>query len=192
MKFELSEHSPSITVKRTLKILTDTLTELLAEEPFEKITVMQICNHSMIPRATFYNYFDDKYDFLDYYWAEHFMQVLPHIPQKSYNTIDYLTQVLENLSLYLQKHFDTSKSIYKINQHGQFFLSMLNYVTNRTMKVLEYDTELQKSTSTPLSLTANFLASSTLTIGFWWIEHQEEATLEDICSYFRLLVKNTL
>ena len=69
MKHDLTGRQ-SITVKRTVKLLTDTLTELLEKEPFEKITVMDICEKSMIPRATFYNYFEDKYDLLNYYWTE--------------------------------------------------------------------------------------------------------------------------
>jgi len=39
---------------------------LLSTLPFEEITIGKICELSGYPRATFYNYFDDKYDLLDY------------------------------------------------------------------------------------------------------------------------------
>lgn len=192
MKFELTENKPSVTVKRTLKILTDTLTELLAHEPFEKISVTKICEKSMIPRATFYNYFDDKYDFLNYYWAQHFMEFLPHNYDSDVPVAQHLTETLENLALYLQQNFDTSKDIYQSNRNGQFFLSLLNYVSKRTLHVLEDALDSEQNSSVPLELIANILASSTLTVGYWWLTHQDEASLKDITSYFHVLSERTL
>ena len=55
----------TMAARRTLKILTLALTQLLQVKPFEKISVIDICEKALVPRATFYNYFDDKYeDFL--------------------------------------------------------------------------------------------------------------------------------
>lgn len=38
------------------------------KKPFEEITVGELCEGAQYPRATFYNYFDDKYDLLEYCW----------------------------------------------------------------------------------------------------------------------------
>ena len=59
----------TMAARRTLKILTLALTQLLQVKPFEKISVIDICEKALVPRATFYNYFDDKYDLLQYYWS---------------------------------------------------------------------------------------------------------------------------
>ena len=48
-------------VVRTRTLLKNALLELLAENSLEKITVMDICEKSMIHRATFYKHFEDKY-----------------------------------------------------------------------------------------------------------------------------------
>ncbi|WP_446897067.1 TetR/AcrR family transcriptional regulator [Clostridium sp. LBM24168] len=40
--------------------------ELLPNRSFEEITVNELCQQSNYPRAIFYNYFDDKYDLLNY------------------------------------------------------------------------------------------------------------------------------
>lgn len=42
--------------------------ELLESKEFEKITVGEICEACNYPRATFYNYFDDSFDLLNYCW----------------------------------------------------------------------------------------------------------------------------
>lgn len=49
--------------------------ELLSRKPFEEITVNEVCEHSKYPRATFYNYFDDKYDLLNYCWYTLYKQI---------------------------------------------------------------------------------------------------------------------
>lgn len=52
-------------VKKTKKYLKETLIELLTTEPFEKITVTEICNRADISRITFYSHYEDKYDLVE-------------------------------------------------------------------------------------------------------------------------------
>ncbi len=49
--------------------LAENLRELMKKKLFEKITIKQICDETGVIRATFYNYFDDKYDCLN--WIIH-------------------------------------------------------------------------------------------------------------------------
>ena len=67
MKYDLSK---SITrgAKRTLDALSGSMFFLLSEKSYEEITVGALCEQAQYPRATFYNYFDDKYDLLSYCW----------------------------------------------------------------------------------------------------------------------------
>lgn len=52
--------------QRVLHDLSNTLVNKLTSKPFEKISVNELCNEANYPRSTFYNYFDDKFDLLDY------------------------------------------------------------------------------------------------------------------------------
>ncbi|MEE8808138.1 MAG: TetR/AcrR family transcriptional regulator C-terminal domain-containing protein [Lactimicrobium sp.] len=49
--------------------LAENLRVLMTRKLFEKITIKQICDETGVIRATFYNYFDDKYDCLN--WIVH-------------------------------------------------------------------------------------------------------------------------
>ena len=49
--------------------LAENLRVLMTRRLFEKITIKQICDETGVIRATFYNYFDDKYDCLN--WIVH-------------------------------------------------------------------------------------------------------------------------
>ena len=54
----------------------------LEETPFEKITLTQLCDASMVPRSTFYRYFEDKYDLL-YYCLQTFFDTVRGITRKN-------------------------------------------------------------------------------------------------------------
>lgn len=51
-------------IVKTRKALFDAFLELVSEKPFDAITVNEICKRALVRRATFYNHFADKYDFL--------------------------------------------------------------------------------------------------------------------------------
>jgi AcrR family transcriptional regulator len=65
MKYDLSKKL-TIGTSRTLTSLQKAMLTLLAVKSFEEISVQELCEKAMLPRATFYNYFDDKYDLLGY------------------------------------------------------------------------------------------------------------------------------
>ena len=52
--------------RNTKKRIADSLKELLAKMPMEKITVREIAEHAGVIRPTFYNHFKDKYEVLEY------------------------------------------------------------------------------------------------------------------------------
>lgn len=55
-----------IRVQKTYDKLYKTFFELLAEKPYESITVLEICEATGIHRATFYKHFIDKQDFVNF------------------------------------------------------------------------------------------------------------------------------
>lgn len=63
-------------VKRTRKLLQQTLFELMQEKSFDAITVQDLADRSTLNRATFYAHFEDKYDLLDSIMREGFEQAL--------------------------------------------------------------------------------------------------------------------
>ena len=191
MKHDLTGRQ-SITVKRTVKLLTDTLTELLEKEPFEKITVMDICEKSMIPRATFYNYFEDKYDLLNYYWTERKLVITPPENGDENNVEVYMLKVLENLIHYLQDHINTSKNIYEYNSNGQFQISLHNYLLKNIQNVIERVPLQDKKKNIPASLEAEILTNCAIAVGYWWISHNGETSMENIQEYLKILINQEI
>lgn len=52
--------------ERTKRHILATFNDLVQKKSFDKITIDQICQEAEIGRSTFYRYFTDKYDILDY------------------------------------------------------------------------------------------------------------------------------
>ena len=67
MKFKLSDKTSRF-AKRTLADFSERMIVMLADMPLEEISVQKICDICNYPRSTFYNYFDDIYDLMDYCW----------------------------------------------------------------------------------------------------------------------------
>jgi len=65
MTFDFETHGRSDV--RRLQIL-DAMERLLDDIAFEKLTVKAICERAGIDRRTFYDYFDDKYAAIIWYW----------------------------------------------------------------------------------------------------------------------------
>ena len=67
MKFKLSDKTNRF-AKRTLADFSEKMIAMLADMPLEEMSVQKICDICNYPRSTFYNYFDDIYDLMDYCW----------------------------------------------------------------------------------------------------------------------------
>ena len=59
----MKEKRTDLRTQKVYDALIEAFTELLSEKTFEKITVKELCDRARTRTATFYNHFEDKYDF---------------------------------------------------------------------------------------------------------------------------------
>lgn len=57
----------------TKKALANSLKELMAEYPFEKISIGEICDRCFMNRKSFYYHFKDKYDLMNWIFDNEFV-----------------------------------------------------------------------------------------------------------------------
>ena len=60
----------------TKRALANELQELMAEQPFEKINVAQICQRCHMNRKSFYYHFRDKYDLVNWIFDTEFIALI--------------------------------------------------------------------------------------------------------------------
>lgn len=93
---------------KTLRSLKNAFLTLLEEERFEDITVQELCQKAEIRRATFYNHFEDKYDYLAFFireMREEFIQEMDEStsPITQENGV-YYDRIFHRLLAFLEEH----------------------------------------------------------------------------------------
>lgn len=120
MKYDITKKATR-GAERTLEAFSGTMFGLLSTKPLEEITVNELCEKSNYPRATFYNYFDDKYDLLNYCWYSIYEQI--HLNEyKSLDPEESLYIFFDRAYDFITIHQNMIKNILKFNS-GESFLS---------------------------------------------------------------------
>ena len=153
MKYNLSK-KPTRGAQRSLEAFSGTIFRLISEQPFERISVNQLCQLSNYPRATFYNYFDDKFNLLEYYWyilgEQIKLQKFTQVPSNQMLTI-YFDRFYDLLS----ERYSWLKKVLKVNSlNSALMLSFIEYLKNKPAKSFTLVFP-QKSASEPLQFRSN-------------------------------------
>ncbi|KRK87153.1 TetR/AcrR family transcriptional regulator [Lentilactobacillus sunkii] len=172
MKYDLTK-KPTRGAQRTLESFSQTMFKLLSEEPFERISVNKICDISNFPRATFYNYFDDKFDLVDYCWYVIAQEI----------EVDKATEVKSNQSLII--YFDRLYDVFKNNRHlldnilqynefsGQLVNSFVNYFKDKMQTILSGSIDYSKA-GLPVELIADHCSETVILVLKWiFLKHHD-------------------
>lgn len=120
MKINFDDTNKSF-AKRLLNDFSKGLFELLQEKKLESITVARLCEKTNYPRSTFYNYFDDIYDLMNYCWEVIAKQI--HITD--FQNIEHDKRTLEIFNMVYDYMDSNRSSIEKLLKHNPIDGAML-------------------------------------------------------------------
>ena len=186
MKYNLNEKQTK-GAKRVLSALGSALLKLLCEKPYESITVGEICNVAEYPRATFYNYFDDKDDILNYYWykIESNLTLTYHEEDEPK---DLITECVGSLYDMAEKHFESLKMLARHNpMNGYFLMSCRIFLTDK-IKCLISNSTIKKSSAVPTDILAEYYISTLLIVLFKCLSYENQPEIETVKKYLFLLI----
>ena len=176
-------------IRRTYKLLSDALTQLLTEKPFEKISVTDICERAMVHRATFYAHFEDKYQLLNYCILSH-SAVFDEVPITEHTLEgykEYFMNVARILLSQIEKKSDTYMAL--MRQNNSTFEHM--FVENIYDKICsKYDSCVEQGISMPVpkEVLASFFAGACSNIILWWIKNEMPISSKELVSYMDKLI----
>lgn len=194
MKY-LDNSEMTVATRRTLKNLREALQDLLKLKPIEKISIQELCHIAMISRGTFYNYFYDKYDLLNYDWTQIQLEIDPEFanPNLKYDKYDeYMNILLENLIRYLSKERELYQKIVITNSNSIFSENMHNFIEEQILLKLSEDMDNKKTCKIPIELLATIYANTIITVGIWWLKHGIDYTEEDVYRFFSILIDHDI
>lgn len=97
--------------------LSENLRDLMQKNMFEKITIKQICDATGVIRATFYNYFIDKYDCLNYLVYQDIVQECLDYKIVTAKEVD---AILESMLTNVEENREFYKIAYNVTGQNSF------------------------------------------------------------------------
>lgn len=168
MKYDLTKKRTR-SAQRTLDAFSKTMFTLLKQKSFDKINVNELCTRSDFPRATFYNYFNDKYDLLNYCWY----LLLSKIPAVDFETSRNCTLstvchlAFDQIYDLFSTHEALLDAIIKNNQTtNNLIMSFTNYARTTTRQLFYQHFETQKN-DLPTELVADHVSNTILLLIEW-------------------------
>lgn len=118
---------------RVLNAFMMTLFHMLTLQSFDSITVNDLCQHAGYPRATFYNYFNDKNDIFDYFMFRIKEYMKKNTPDDEQTFTGFFSTVFDFLFLYEKR----INRIIELNEPGSYlFLSIQSFISQAIKKQL--------------------------------------------------------
>lgn len=185
----MDDYKEDLRIVRTRVLLSKALFELLETTPFEKISVMDICEKAMVHRATFYNHFTDKEDLLEY-------------------SIDEIKESLFNATV-KKETYTTSKEMYMsliskvidfVDENRKQFLLILNInsfekitgllltTIKRSIRYLTSKNQYKETYTLPTNVVIDFLSGGITNLGLNWLQSSNPCSKAELLGYFDILL----
>ncbi|MCR5490566.1 MAG: TetR/AcrR family transcriptional regulator [Bacilli bacterium] len=174
--------------KRTIEAFCRAEGQLLATKPYRSITVQEICEIAQYPRATFYNYFDNKSDLLDYLIISIVEQKVKR-PNEAGEKQEYAYfkaayDILDESESQIMK-------IIKINSDdNDFLIATKNYLEKKALDGLpraQYD---EAKHGLPYEIYISYVTSATWAVLKYRFFYGRPCTKEQAVSYLRKVIDN--
>jgi AcrR family transcriptional regulator len=181
MKYDLNRNMTR-SAARILAAFTSAMAGLASEKPFEEITVQELCAKAGYPRATFYNYFDDKYDLLDYCWyaltQQLGLQELESIPeaQRIYIYFDRLYDLLDRNRTFIAQ-------VLRHNNAAGYLVSAARTYVEKIVREAMQRTYADRPSRIPLELLAGHYSNTLVWILEWCMLMDKKCSREQAHSY---------
>ncbi|MFD1418502.1 TetR/AcrR family transcriptional regulator [Companilactobacillus keshanensis] len=187
MKIDVTQHL-TLGAKRTLKAFRIAMFEALSEKEFDKITVNDICKKSEYPRATFYNYFDDKYDLLQYFWSYIGKDILSKIPNDS-DEEEGIISIFNLLLDFFSRHQDLVKNVIKNNGvNSNLWRSMSGYLRQEANILIYNYCSTNEQITVPAKLLARFYSDLIIAVLEWSLFEQPNINIKTADKYLTSLL----
>ena len=180
-------------VQRTYKMLKDAFLHLLNEKPFEQITVQEICETAMVRRTTFYQHFEDKQDFLQWFLLEkerEFVQYnqntsssatsREHYYQVAHKVLDFISENDHVLRLLVNAGVQERMLIDAISQACvEFIQKYIESVPNAP----------ERLDGIPASLVAEYYVGGLTAAAKWWFSNNKPCTEDELIMFLCRLIE---
>lgn len=169
-------------IRRTHKLLSNSLMSLLTEKSFEDIRISDICDRAMVHRTTFYKHFEDKYQLLDCLLRD----LIEDFEKESLKTpADDPKQYYSNLFRLLLEHMCKNKKMYTIGLLNTS--SAMKQLQKIVLESIEYRLRNDEKNGiefiVPIDIIAGFFSPALVYSAGEWLEEDMIIPIEEMVKY---------
>lgn len=177
-------------VRRTKKLLADALKDLMAEKPFEKIKVVDICEKALVHRATFYAHFEDKYQLLRYCIRNY--ESTFDKPDTTVHTIEgyksYYLDIARDIFTDLANDKMLTKALVKKNKDDSILTNIRFGIIKKINDKLENCEKAGINFPIPKEVIASFFGGGCISMAEWWIENDMPIPVSELILFLKQLI----
>lgn len=189
VKYDLSKR-PTKGAQRTLRAFSSAMFELLELKSFEAISVNELCQRSDYPRATFYNYFDDKYDLVNYCWYLLATEIrVGEAPKLSPDEI--LVTYFDRLYRFFAHHHRQMTAILQHNDVDETLIASFTNYLKQTVRTIFRQVFGDLQLNIPSELLVTQCSATLLNLIEWIFLQDEPTTLAEAHRYLSILIGNS-
>ncbi|OKP83957.1 transcriptional regulator [Paenibacillus helianthi] len=186
MKYDLSKKATK-GAQRTLDAFSAAMFQILSGKSFYEITVNELCQQSNYPRATFYNYFDDKYDLLNYCWQCLYKQI--HLEEyENLSPEERLSVFFDRAYDFVEANQTRLKQILKSNTEEKVLLLHFRIHLGAKLREIFYLGGCIERYALPYELVADHYCNTILLILEWRFLKENDCPKAQALQYLNLLL----
>ena len=188
-----SSGSMDLRVQRTYKLLKEALVRLLEKKPFDQITVQEICEEAMVRRTTFYQHFEDKHDFLNWFihdkQQEFMARSAPDVSFQELNLKDYCASIVRKMLKYLSENRQVVDVLLHSGVQGRSLQDAFSRscVEELTQIIDRYAHEKGLAPSVPTAFLAEFYVGGIISAARWWFVDGTRYSEEEMVRCIRVV-----
>lgn len=173
---------------KTKEALADSFRELVLSMPFSKISIKMITDRAGVIRPTFYNYFQDKYEVIEYLFEK-------DIAENVRNTLNEgrEQEAIKLMFLCFEKNMKYYCRLFETKGQNSFEEYFGQYIHNTCLNILKRHPLKQLSSDliTP-EVIAHFNALILIEIIKLWLRHSPPISAEEMFDTYRVAVNTSI
>lgn len=172
--------------KKNYRKLYTALIELMEIKDLDDISVVDICEKSGTPRATFYNHFEDKYDLLRYFFNSKIAGLIEELREKNLNGKQLIDDMIYEVLLFMTNNSSLLERM--LREDNSIGLFEIEKIINNVLLINFRNLQKEYDFLVPIPSLAAFYSGALVFAGKWWIDNKQSISYEDCTIHLKRLL----
>lgn len=173
---------------KTKELLADSFRELVLTMPFQKISIKMITDKAGVIRPTFYNYFQDKYEVIEYLFDK---DIRSNVQVMLDNGMEQ--EAVKLMFICFEKNLKYYKILFDIEGQNSFEEYFGNFIRDTYLKILKkHPMKHFSSTLITPEITAHFNAIILIEMLKVWMNHTPTVSAKEVFETYRITLHTSI